>query len=82
MVLRRWTVGPPFGIVQRVSGEASLLTRALKAVKADAACSILTCTVLETVNAFGKPCPAQSPAESKARFKEVPREETGTEFAR
>ena len=52
MVTRRCTVEHPFGTIKRMSG-GRFLTRGLKAVKAEAALSILAFNMLHAVNAFG-----------------------------
>ena len=53
MVTRRCTVEHPFGTIKRMSGCGRFLTRGLKAVKAEAALSILAFNILHAVNAFG-----------------------------
>jgi hypothetical protein len=53
MVTRRCTVEHPFGTIKRMSGGGRFLTRGLKAVKAEAALSILAFNMLHAVNAFG-----------------------------
>jgi hypothetical protein len=53
MVTRRCTVEHPFGTIKRMSGGGRFLTRGLKAVKAEAALSILPFNMLHAVNAFG-----------------------------
>lgn len=53
MKIRRCTVEHPFGTIKRMSGGGRFLTRGLKAVKAEAALSILAFNVLHAVNAFG-----------------------------
>jgi hypothetical protein len=52
MVTRRCTVEHPFGAIKRMSGGCRFLTRGLRAVKAEAALSILA-FILHAVNAFG-----------------------------
>jgi hypothetical protein len=53
MTIRRCTVEHPFGTIKRMSGGGRFLTRGLRAVKAEAALSILACNILHAVNAFG-----------------------------
>jgi len=53
MTIRRCTVEHPFGTIKRMSGGGRFLTRGLKAVKAEAALSILAFNILHAVNAFG-----------------------------
>lgn len=53
MRIRRCTVEHPFGTIKRMSGGGRFLTRGLRAVKAEAALSILAFDVLHAVNAFG-----------------------------
>lgn len=53
MTIRRCTVEHPFGTIKRMSGGGRFLTRGLRAVKAEAALSILAFNILHTVNAFG-----------------------------
>lgn len=53
MRIRRCTVEHPFGTIKRMSGGGRFLTRGLRAVKAEAALSILAFNVLHAVNAFG-----------------------------
>ncbi|MET3352819.1 IS1182 family transposase [Xanthobacter autotrophicus] len=53
MVTRRCTVEHPFGTIKRMSGGGRFLTRGLRAVKAEAALSILAFNILHAVNAFG-----------------------------
>jgi hypothetical protein len=53
MVTRRCTVEDPFGTIKRMSSGGRFLTRGLKAVKAEAALSILAFNMLHAVNAFG-----------------------------
>lgn len=53
MKIRRCTVEHPFGTIKRMSGGGRFLTRGLRAVKAEAALSILAFNVLHSVNAFG-----------------------------
>lgn len=53
MVTRRCTVEHPFGTIKRMSGGGRFLTRGLRAVKAEAALSILAFNMLHAVNAFG-----------------------------
>jgi len=53
MKIRRCTVEHPFGTIKRMSGGGRFLTRGLRAVKAEAALSILAFNVLHAVNAFG-----------------------------
>jgi hypothetical protein len=43
----------PFGTIKRMSGGRRFLTRGLRAVKAEAALSILAFNILHAVNAFG-----------------------------
>ena len=52
MTIRRCTVEHPFGTIKRMSGGGRFLTRGLRAVKAEAALSILA-FILHAVNAFG-----------------------------
>lgn len=61
MVTRRCTVEHPFGTIKRMSGGGRLLTRGLRAVKAEAALSILAFNMLHAVNAFGaaRPTPVK-----------------------
>jgi hypothetical protein len=47
------TVDHPFGTIKRMSGGGRFLTRGLRAVKAEAALSILAFNILHAVNAFG-----------------------------
>ncbi|WP_210211041.1 transposase [Mesorhizobium sp. M9A.F.Ca.ET.002.03.1.2] len=54
MRIRRCTVEHPFGTIKRMSGGGRFLTRGLRAVKAEAALSILAFNVLHAVNAFGQ----------------------------
>lgn len=53
MRIRRCTVEHPFGTIKRMSGGGRFLTRGLRAVKAEAALSILAFNVLHAANAFG-----------------------------
>jgi transposase len=53
MVTRRCTVEHPFGTIKRMCGGGRFLTRGLKAVKAEAALSILAFNLLHAVNVFG-----------------------------
>jgi Transposase DDE domain/Transposase domain (DUF772) len=53
MKTRRCTVEHPFGTIKRMSGGGRFLTRGLKAVKAEAALSILAFNIPHAVNAFG-----------------------------
>ena len=53
MTIRRCTVEHPFGTIKRMSGGGRFLTRGLKAVKAEAALSILAFNILHAANAFG-----------------------------
>lgn len=53
MKIRRCTVEHPFGTIKRMSGGGRFLTRGLRAVKAEAALSILAFNLLHAVNAFG-----------------------------
>jgi transposase len=53
MKIRRCTVEHPFGTIKRMSGGGRFLTRGLRAVKAEAALSILAFNILHAVNAFG-----------------------------
>jgi hypothetical protein len=53
MTIRRCTVEHPFGTIKRVSDGGRFLTRGLRAVKAEAALSILAFNILHAVNAFG-----------------------------
>ncbi|TIQ16451.1 MAG: hypothetical protein E5X61_28720, partial [Mesorhizobium sp.] len=53
MTIRRCTVEHPFGTIKRMSGGGSFLTRGLRAVKPEAALSILAFNILRAVNAFG-----------------------------
>jgi hypothetical protein len=53
MVTRRCTVEHPFGTIKRMSGGGRFLTRGLRAVKVEAALSILAFNILHAVNAFG-----------------------------
>ncbi|MHB8530304.1 MAG: transposase, partial [Caulobacteraceae bacterium] len=53
MTIRRCTVEHPFGTIKRMSGGGRFLTRGLRAVKAEAALSILAFNILHAVNAFG-----------------------------
>jgi len=53
MMIRRCTVEHPFGTIKRMSGAGRFLTRGLKAVKAEAALSILAFNILHAANAFG-----------------------------
>jgi transposase len=53
MVTRRCTVEHPFGTIKRMSGGGRFLTRGLRAVKAEAALSIVAFNILHAVNAFG-----------------------------
>ncbi len=53
MTIRRCTVEHPFGTIKRMSSGGRFLTRGLKAVKAEAALSILAFNILHATNAFG-----------------------------
>lgn len=53
MTIRRCTVEHPFGTIKRMSGGGRFLTRGLRAVKAEAALSILAFNILHAANAFG-----------------------------
>jgi len=53
MTIRRCTVEHPFGTIKRMCGGGRFLTRELRAVKAEAALSILAFNILHAVNAFG-----------------------------
>ena len=53
MTIRRCTAEHPFGTIKRMSGGGRFLTRGLKAVKAEAALSVLAFNILHAVNAFG-----------------------------
>ncbi len=53
MVTRRCTVEHPFGTIKRMSGGGRFLTRGLRAVKAEAALSVLAFNILHAVNPFG-----------------------------
>ena len=53
MTVRRCTVEHPFGTIKRMSSGGRFLTRGLKAVKAEAALSILAFNILHAANAFG-----------------------------
>jgi transposase len=53
MTIRRCTVEHPFGTIKRMSSGGRFLTRGLRAVKAEAALSILAFNLLHAVNAFG-----------------------------
>jgi hypothetical protein len=53
MTIRRCTVEHPFGTITRMSGGGRFLTRGLRAVKAEAALSILAFDILHAVNASG-----------------------------
>jgi hypothetical protein len=53
MTIQRCTVEHPFGTIKRMSGGGRFLTRGLRAVKAEAALSILAFNILHAVNAFG-----------------------------
>jgi transposase len=53
MTIRRCTVEHPFGTIKRMSGGGRFLTRGLRAVKAEAALSILAFNIIRAVNAFG-----------------------------
>ena len=53
MKIRRCTVEHPFGTIKRMSGGGRFLTRGLKAVKAEAALSILAFNLIHAVNTFG-----------------------------
>ncbi|WP_352748373.1 transposase [Mesorhizobium sp. M0615] len=52
MTIRRCTVEHPFGTIKRMSG-GRFLTRGLRAVKAEAALSILAFNILHDANTFG-----------------------------
>lgn len=53
MTIRRCTVEHPFGTIKRMSGGGLFLTRGLRAVKAEAALSILAFNILHAAKAFG-----------------------------
>ena len=53
MTIRRCTVEHPFGTIKRMSGGGRFLTRGLRAVKAEAALSVLAFNILHAVNTFG-----------------------------
>jgi hypothetical protein len=53
MTIRRCTVEHPFGTIKRMCGGGRFLTRGLRAVKAEAALSILAFNILHAVNTFG-----------------------------
>jgi len=53
MTIRRCTVEHPFGTIKRMSDGGRFLTRGLRAVKAEAALSILDFNILRAANAFG-----------------------------
>jgi hypothetical protein len=53
MTIRRCTVEHPFSTIKRMSNGGRFLTRGLRAVKAEAALSILAFNLLHAVNAFG-----------------------------
>lgn len=53
MTIRRCTVEHPFGTIKRMSGGGRFLTRGLRAVKAEAALSVLAFNIIHAVNAFG-----------------------------
>jgi IS5 family transposase len=53
ITIRRCTVEHPFGTIKRMSGGGRILTRGLRAVKAEAALSILAFNILHAANAFG-----------------------------
>jgi hypothetical protein len=53
MTIRRCSVEHPFGTIKRMSGGGRFLTRGLRAVKAQAALSILAFNILHALNAFG-----------------------------
>jgi IS5 family transposase len=53
MTIRRCTVEHPFGTIKRMSGGGRFLTRGLRAVKAEAALSILAFNILHAANTFG-----------------------------
>jgi transposase len=53
MKIRRCTVEHPFGTIKRMSGGGRFLTRGMRAVKAEAALSILAFNLLHAANAFG-----------------------------
>jgi hypothetical protein len=52
MITRRCTVEHPFGTIKRMSGGGRFLTRGLRAVKAEAALSILAFNILHAANTF------------------------------
>lgn len=53
MTIRRCTVEHPFGTIKRMSGGGRFLTRGLRAVKAEAALSVLAFNIIHAVNVFG-----------------------------
>lgn len=53
MTIRRCTVEHPFGTVKRMSGGGRFLTRGLRAVKAEAALSIMAFNIFHAANTFG-----------------------------
>ncbi|UFX45595.1 transposase [Bradyrhizobium sp. 41S5] len=53
MTIRRCTVEHPFGTIKRMSGGGRFLTRGLRAVKAEAALSIMAFNILHAANTFG-----------------------------
>ena len=53
MTVRRCTVEHQFGAIKQMSGGGRFLTRGLRAVKAEAALSILVFNILHAANAFG-----------------------------
>jgi len=53
MVTRRCTVEHPFGTIKRMSGGGRFLTRGLRAVKSEAALSILAFNIIHAVNVLG-----------------------------
>lgn len=53
MKIGRCIIEHPFGTIKRMSGGGRFLTWGLRAVKAEAALSILAFNVLHAVNAFG-----------------------------
>ena len=52
-ICTRAPVEHPFGTIKRMSGGGRFLTRGHRAVKAEAALSILAFNILHAVNAFG-----------------------------
>jgi hypothetical protein len=53
VTIRRCTVEHPFGTIKRMSGGGKFPTRGLRAVKAEAALSVLAFNMLHAVNTFG-----------------------------